>query len=505
MTGTRPPRGAITFVLHSHLPWLAGHGTWPVGEEWLHQAWSQTYVPLTRMLARQADAGRRHLLTLGITPVLAAQLDHPGMLAEHHTWLGLWRLRAEGLRNHPDDALRALGSYERERARQGLADFETHWRNGGSAPLRALADSGVVELLGGPATHPVLPLLEPRTAAFAVETGLADHRLRFGSRPLGLWSPECAYAPGLEHVLDAAGVGHLMLEGPTLQHVGSATAFGRRLGDTDVVAFGRDLEVTYRVWSPRKGYPSGRWYRDFHTYHHESGFKSARVTGTHIEPADKAPYDPSAASAAVAADVEDFVGHVARRLDEIAAAHGRAGHVVAGYDTELFGHWWHEGVQWLEAVMDQLPEAGIDVITLAEARSRGLVEGAVRPEAGTWGLHKDFHVWVGDKVGDLLDEQRKVEHDLLGHVQARLHHRRLDRDADLDSLARHALLALASDWPFMVSHESATDYARGRLHGHVQTYWRGSTALGQGSPLPDEVRDADDLFGHLDARMLAPA
>ena len=36
----------FTLVLHTHLPWLAHHGSWPVGEEWLYQAWSASYLPL---------------------------------------------------------------------------------------------------------------------------------------------------------------------------------------------------------------------------------------------------------------------------------------------------------------------------------------------------------------------------------------------------------------------------------------------------------------------------
>ena len=48
--------------------------------------------------------------------------------------------------------------------------------------LRPLVDAGVVELLGGPATHPFLPLLEPRVAAGALAVGLDDARLRF-ARP----------------------------------------------------------------------------------------------------------------------------------------------------------------------------------------------------------------------------------------------------------------------------------------------------------------------------------
>ena len=36
----------FTLVLHSHLPWLANHGRWPVGEEWLYQSWAASYLPV---------------------------------------------------------------------------------------------------------------------------------------------------------------------------------------------------------------------------------------------------------------------------------------------------------------------------------------------------------------------------------------------------------------------------------------------------------------------------
>lgn len=83
--------GMFCLVLHSHLPWLANHGRWPVGEEWLYQSWAASYLPLTAMLRRLSDEGRSHLLTLGITPVLAAQLDDPHCLAGCTTGSGTGR------------------------------------------------------------------------------------------------------------------------------------------------------------------------------------------------------------------------------------------------------------------------------------------------------------------------------------------------------------------------------------------------------------------------------
>ncbi|MBI3690373.1 MAG: 1,4-alpha-glucan branching protein, partial [Mycolicibacterium aromaticivorans] len=86
--------GQFTLVLHTHLPWLAHHGRWPVGEEWLYQSWSAAYLPLMRVLRTLAAEGRRGVLTLGMTPVVTAQLDDPYCLDGMHRWLANWQLRA---------------------------------------------------------------------------------------------------------------------------------------------------------------------------------------------------------------------------------------------------------------------------------------------------------------------------------------------------------------------------------------------------------------------------
>ena len=85
-----------------------------------------------------------------------------------------------------------------------------------------------------------------------------------------------------------------MVDGPSLH---GDTALGRPVGDSDVVAFGRDLQVSYRVWSPKSGYPGHAAYRDFHTYDHVTGLKPARVTGRNVPSDAKAPYDPERADA----------------------------------------------------------------------------------------------------------------------------------------------------------------------------------------------------------------
>ena len=44
------PLGYFTFVLHSHLPYVIGHGRWPHGMDWLNEAAAESYIPLAEGL-----------------------------------------------------------------------------------------------------------------------------------------------------------------------------------------------------------------------------------------------------------------------------------------------------------------------------------------------------------------------------------------------------------------------------------------------------------------------
>lgn len=501
--------GTFCLVLHSHLPWLPHHGSWPVGEEWLYQAWAHSYLPVLDMVRRFADEGRPDVLTLGVTPVLAAQLDDPYCLRAFHDWLGDWRLRAEhaGTLWRGDGALSSLAADEHRAATAALGEFETRWRHGFSPTLRSFVDSGTIELLGGPLTHPFQPLLDPAVRSFALRGGLADTQQRLGHRPAGIWAPECGYAPGMEAGYATAGVERFLVDGPSLR---GDTSAARTVGDSDVVCFGRDLEVTYRVWSPKAGYPGHADYRDFHTWAHEVGLKPSRVTGKQVAPADKAPYDAELAAATLRTHVQDFVDTVVARLRSLKARHGRESLVVAAYDTELFGHWWHEGPAWLEGVLRALPEAGVRVTTLRGALDAGNLGEAVELPASSWGSGKDWRVWDGEQVADMVDDNAALQRRLLGIAHRGAHPGQ--RDPLRDQAAAEALLALSSDWAFMVTKDSAADYARRRARVHTERFDELVAALdSRGAPGDSgariarrlaELRAHDRPFGHLDIRDL---
>src|SRR5579862_6683088 len=85
MSRQRP--GELAIVLHTHMPYVEGFGTWPFGEEWLWEAIASSYLPVLDLLEGGAP------LTLSLTPVLCDQLAAPGLL--HRFGVFVEEIRAE--------------------------------------------------------------------------------------------------------------------------------------------------------------------------------------------------------------------------------------------------------------------------------------------------------------------------------------------------------------------------------------------------------------------------
>jgi len=549
VTVRRDP-GELALVLHTHLPHLVGHGVWPVGEEWVLQAWGTSWLPVTRVLERLAVEGHRELLTLSVTPTTAWQLNDARLVDELGAWLGasMWRSEEQrwhhlmgsevtGLASHWWRHFRDLGEYH--------ADVQA--RGGLLAVWDALAGEGVIELLAGPATHPYLPL-EPDPAMIDAQlaTGIAAHRT-WTRWTGGLWPPEFGYRPagpvgdptrtplavaedgtpeltrpgpalpGLEEHYARHDVTHVLVDGPTLiRAAGGADRDwtcrpeatspipgapeevvhdGVRIGDSDVVAFGRDLSVAYHVWSPTEGYPGNAWYLDHHATGGFGVHRSWRVTDRMLPPDAKQPYIPDRAVAQADEDAEHFVGAVRETL-----RHRQGALVVAAYDTELFGHWWHEGPRWLERVLrDIAQDSELRTTTLSSrVARRPPVRRLALPES-SWGYAKGHASWVTETTRPLWETLRATS------VLARSTLAGGRGSADQrDAIARELALLHASDWPFMMTRGRSPGYALDRVEGHAGRVRRLCAAIAEGTQdLPDATSapvlpDASLLVAALD-------
>jgi 1,4-alpha-glucan branching enzyme len=459
--------GDLCIVLHSHMPYVEGFGTWPFGEEWLLEAMAVSYLPLVRLLERRAERGDRGALTVGVTPVLADQLARADVGARFLDFMrevrrDCHRLDGAGLEEdgqHAAAAALRTGAMDYERAADG---FEAMSGDVLGA-LRALAARGTVDLWTSAATHAVLPLLATgQGAALQLETGVASARARFGPWSGGLWLPECAYRPGLEEALGVQGVRAFCVHQP-----GDGEAFERLVPvrtESGPMAVPIDWRTVELVWGDR-GYPQDAVYRD---YHHQT------LNGMRAWSNGGQPYDAALAADAAKRHAGDFVAAVAARLRRFRAERGRRGLLVFAVDTELLGHWWYEGLWWLDEVLDQAPAAGIALATLPAAlESHDAVE---RPlVASTWGEGKDMRTWDSPEVARYADLQRAAELRLV----AALGHGKLPAGARAyaERAARELLALQSSDWAFIRTRRLAGDYPDRRVDAHAAAFDRAAGAL----------------------------
>ena len=431
--------GDLAIVLHSHMPYVEGFGTYPFGEEWLFDAVCRSYLPLLDFV---------HDLTFTITPVLADQLEAPGVEERMVAFVRELRLgSAESDAAGADPELRPAALTEGERYRHGL---ETLASLGGD--LVAAFSNAALErnlaLLPSSATHSVLPLLATDAGRrLQIDAGLRSHRRRFGESA-GFWLPECAYVPGLERALAAHGIEYFCTD--QTRHEADGDALVPIATDAGPVAFTLDWPTIERVWS-WGGYPSDPAYAEFHR-------KS--MVGIRLWAIEGGAYDPERAAERAREQAAEFCAAVAERLRGFRAERGRDGLCVFAIDTELLGHWWSEGPIWLERVLALAPEHGIRLVHLDQARAEH--EAEPRPlHRSSWGEDKDLSTWDSRAVADLAWGARRLELRLL---------RALDSNgispAAAERAARELLAVQSSDWAFLDHRGQAGDYAYTRAVDH---------------------------------------
>jgi 1,4-alpha-glucan branching enzyme len=442
------PRGELAIVLHTHMPYVEGggewpqppdspnwegFGTWPFGEEWLWEAIATSYLPLLDLLGRAP-------ITLSLTPVLCDQLEAPGAIDRCLRFLQ--GVRAESHRRDIErfrqDGQHELAA-ELERSAAEYASAAERLEGLGAGVLAALGRHAVWT---SAATHAALPLLATDAGiALQVETGIASHRRRFGEWGGGFWLPECAYGPWLDPLLKEAGVRSICVELTGRFGLGDPRHLRPLRAEAGPLLWPIDREAIALVWSER-GYPAGAAYRNYHglTPHHHRAWAN-----------DGNAYDPRRARAQAARDARDFVGRVRDRV-------GGGGICVFALDTELLGHWWYEGVQWVEHVLEECTRQGLRLTGLDDALNR-CDPAPAPPDLGvsSWGEGGDLRTWSGPAVAELAWRARSAELAVIAagqHVQPR---------------AIRELLALqSSDWAFLATRALAGDYPRERARGHAQ-------------------------------------
>src|SRR5438105_5851528 len=537
----------FVLALHSHLPYVLNHGRWPHGSDWLCEAALDTYLPLLERLEELAAEGTPTPLTIGFTPVLANQLASPAFAGELEAFFAQ-RLAAcdeapPALQASGDGSLVPLVDYWRSRLSRRQALFRRIDADLVSA-FRRFQEQGRLEIIGSAATHGYLPLLgRDESIRLQLAVGREEHRRLFGVAPVGCWLPECAYRPrgkwrgkkvrrGIEQYLADAGFryfftdAHLAHAGSPLgaygeiplgaerfdaeRHDPGSPAAGRmraarspyrayrvsgRGVRPSVAALVRDPRSSMQIWSRHQGYPGDEWYLEFHKIRWPGGLKLWRVSGPNVDLGAKRPYEPRAALERVAGHASHFA-HLLESVGREQRVDGE-GVIFAPFDTELFGHWWFEGTDFLAATYRALRGNGVRAVMASQHLEAHPPRRALQLAEGSWGANGDHSMWLNERTAWTWKRLAPLEEAFWDAAPAAL--ASAAARPVLAQAARELLLAQASDWQFIISTGAVVDYAERRFTLHCDDAERLIKALAGGEleaarRVAEELARRDDLF-----------
>ena len=264
--------GHLALILHAHLPFVRHpeHEEF-LEEDWLFEAITESYIPLLFMMQRLVSDGVPFKLTMSITPTLCAMLRDPLLQSRYVRYLEdrIDLSQREIERNRNNEQLRALSEFYCKRFTECRQLFVDEWKSDLVSVFAKLQYSGSLELIASAATHGLLPLLQqsPEAVRAQILIGCDIFREAFGAKPAGFWLPECAYAPGLENILQEANLRWFILDTHGVmfgEPPPRSAIFAPYFTAAGPAAFGRDGESSRQVWSAEEGYPGDPSYRDFY-------------------------------------------------------------------------------------------------------------------------------------------------------------------------------------------------------------------------------------------------
>jgi 1,4-alpha-glucan branching enzyme len=558
----------IVFMFHAHLPWAIGHGKWPHGEDWLTEAMCESYIPLLNSFHKLIKEGISPNITIDFSPVLLEMLSNPKTpeLFIAYTDLKIREAIADEkqFRDEGDRHLEYLASWWQKWYSGKRNDFINRFDQDIIRAFRELQDAGHIEIATCSATHGYAPLLgDDRSVNLQVELACRNYQKHFHRSPKGFWLAECAYRPaytwqsqipvepynkpthraGSEEFLSKFGIQYTFLDQYLIDNADPLGWFynGNKdyFVDSDyhkdsgfnkssmqpfnisstkdtkkgtVVGLARNYDLSMRIWSANGGFPGHPDYLDFHKKRNNSMLRYWRVTDVKIDMAFKDYYRPEWTTDKLDQHSDIFL----KELEEKANLYQNTSHrnavITLPFDAELFGHWWFEGVGFLESLIRKAHSSdSLQFTKASDAIEDNKPSEVVRPLEGSWGVDSNHSVWVND--------QNKWIWEYIYNSEKRIS--KFYSDNDLEKLnsfeqrllltsLKQFLLLQASDWGFLIYHDSSKNYAEHRFHSHLSDFNKLMSILESSSekkPTKQEIsyleecEERDDIFEELNHNM----
>ena len=216
-----------------------------------------------------------------------------------------------------------------------------------------------------------------------------------------------------------------------------------------ISAFARDAKISGQVWSADIGYPGDGRYLEFHKS--VDGVRYWRVTDRRFQLDQKKIYSPSLARDVVRQHAHHWCSLIKNQM----AKFPKRPTITTCFDTELFGHWWHEGPQFLEEVIRTLSQdTYVRVTSPKQVLKDNPPETVMSLPEGSWGAKGNHSVWENDQSTWMWEVIHRCERQYLDMEQ---------RGIATTELKWYFSLLACSDWIFVISSKGAVDYGHHRF------------------------------------------
>lgn len=527
-------KGYLALVLHAHLPFIK-HPEYPdfLEEDWFYEAMVETYLPLLNVFENLQAEGTDFRLTMSLTPPLCNMMSDPLLIERFRHYLNqrieLSSKEIERTRNTAFEAVAKM-YYDKFRRYQDL--FENRYHRHILEGFKKFQDLGKLEIITCCATHGYLPLMVHKESVNAqIKTAATDYRSRFGRSPRGIWLAECAYNPGDDKFLREEGIRFFFTESHGVLHGTPRPKYGIYAPvycpQTGVAAFARDMESAQQVWSAESGYPGDPRYREFYRdlgydldydyikpYLHSDGvrrniaMKYYKITGK-VPLNQKQPYNPHEAREVAAQHAGNFMFNRQKQIEYLSTLIDRKPLVVSMYDAELYGHWWYEGIEFLEFLFKKLyyDQTDIKLVTPSEYLAMYPVNQTVQPSMSSWG-DKGYHdVWLNSGNDWIYRHLIKAAERMMEMANRFPNADGLLRRA-LNQMARELMLMQSSDWAFLMTTGTAKEYSTKRTKDHINRFNELYEQI-NGNRINEayvyDLEQKDSIFQHMDYNVYASA
>jgi len=523
--------GYLAIVLHAHLPYVR-HPEDPtvMEEQWLYEAITGTYLPLVQLFEGLLADGVRARVTVSLSAPLIHMLTDD-LLKERYAarldkLIELAGKELERTRSEP---------YYQRNAQMYMDRFQSlrhTWRcHSGNvvSAFRRLQDAGVIEVITSTGTHPYFPNMDRNWAAMRAQVQVAAnlYEKHFGHRPQGMWLGECGYVPGVDELLREAGIRYFFVDTHGILFADRRPVYGVYAPlycPSGVAAFGRDTESSRQVWSAKEGYPGDPQYRDFYRdigfdlpmeyigpYIHPEGHRMA--TGfkyhaiTHNKLHDKWVYDPAVARTRAGEHAMHFRTSRQEQARNLASGMDRPPMIVSPYDAELYGHWWFEGLQFLDYIFRQVHfnQNEIETITPGEYLDRHPTNQLSVPCATSWG-HAGYNEYWLNESNAWVYRHLHVAAERMVELSNRFPHADGVKSRALKQAARELMLAERSESALIMRTGTTVPYAERRTNAHILQFTRLYEDILRGNVNESWLSDVearDNIFPDVDYRFYA--